>query len=138
MEAQDMYAVAADLVLALHAAVVVFVVAGASAIGAGGLAGWSWVRHRGFRIAHLVCIAVVVLQAWAGAICPLTTLEMRLRRLAGERTYGESFVSHWVGRLVYHQAPAWVFVAGYTAFGAAVIAAWFWVRPARRSASGGP
>ena len=33
-------------------------------------------RHLWFRLAHLTAIAVVVLQAWFGVICPLTTLEM--------------------------------------------------------------
>jgi hypothetical protein len=129
MESQRIYAIAADVVLAAHALVVLFVVLGAVAIGVGGLAGWSWIRHRGFRVAHVVCIAVVVLQSWLGAICPLTTLEMTLRRRAGEPSYGESFVAHWLGRLVYHEAPAWVFVAAYTVFGAAVVACWRWVRP---------
>ena len=57
---------------------------------------------------------------------------MWLRRQAGQTTYGESFVAHWFGRLLYWEAPAWVFIAAYTAFGLAVLAAWWWLPPDRR------
>jgi hypothetical protein len=99
---------------------------------AGGALGWGWVRVRGFRLAHLAAIAVVVLQSWLGAICPLTTLEMALRERAGQSTYPGSFIAHWVESALYYQAPAWVFVVCYTVFGGLVLGAWFWVRPRPR------
>lgn len=119
----------ADLVLVGHAAFVAFVVFGLVLIVAGGMLGWSWVRNRWFRVAHLVCIGIVVAQSWLGVICPLTTLEMSLRRQAGAAAYEGSFISHWLGELLYYQAPAWVFVTAYTLFGALVLISWFWVRP---------
>jgi hypothetical protein len=54
---------------------------------------------------------------------------MALREKAGDAVYSGSFVAHWLETLLYYQAPQWVFVAGYTAFGVLVMASWFWVPP---------
>jgi hypothetical protein len=119
----------ADLVLALHAAFVAFVVLGLVAILVGGALQWRWVRDPCFRALHLAAIGVVVAEAWAGVTCPLTSLEDSLRAAAGEATYSGAFVAHWLGRLLYWQAPRWVFVTAYTIFGTAVVASWWLVRP---------
>ncbi len=119
----------ADLLLVLHTSFVAFVVLGLVLIVAGKLLSWSWVRNRRFRIIHLCCIGIVVIQSWFGVICPLTTWEMAFRARAGDATYAGSFISHWLGELLYYQAPAWVFVVAYTLFGALVLFTWFWVRP---------
>ena len=123
---------AADAVLLLHFLFVVFIIAGLLLILVGKVLAWSWVRNWWFRVAHLVAIAVVVVQAWFGVICPLTTLEMALRRQAGDATYVGTFISHWLESILYYRAPAWVFAACYTAFAALVVLSWFWVRPNRR------
>lgn len=126
------YRFLADAVLTLHVAVVVFVVGGLAAVLVGNWRGWDWVNRFWFRVSHLAAIGIVVLEAWAGAVCPLTTLEMWLRLQAGAGTYGGSFIEHWLQRLLYYEAPQWVFVAAYTAFGVAVLATW-WLFPPRRS-----
>ena len=133
MGSPTLYLLAADAILALHVLFVLFVISGLLLIFAGKLAGWSWVRNRVFRITHLVAIGIVVLQAWLGRICPLTILEMWLRREAGDATYAGGFVSHWLESILYYRAPAWVFTVAYTAFAALVVLAWVWVRPERRS-----
>ena len=124
-----LYRLLADLLLLVHVSFVVFVVAGLVLILTGGWLGWRWVRNRWFRIAHLAAIGVVVLQAWLGRICPLTTWEMALREKAGDATYEGAFIAHWLQALLYYDAPLWVFAVAYTAFGALVVASWFWVRP---------
>ena len=124
------YQLLADAVLALHVAVVLFVVGGLLLVVGGNLRGWGWVNRWWFRLAHLAAIGVVVAQAWLGIVCPLTTLEMWLRARAGAATYGGSFIEHWLQRLLYFQAPAWVFVLAYTLFALAVLAAW-WRFPPR-------
>ena len=125
------FALAADAVLVVHVTFVLFVVAGLLLILLGGARGWRWVRSRRFRVLHLAAIAIVVVQSWLGVICPLTTLEMALRARAGQATYDGSFISHWLGRLLYIDAPWWLFVVVYTAFAALVVASWLWVRPRR-------
>jgi heme A synthase len=134
----NFFGLASDAVLLLHAAVVVFVLSGLLAVVLGGCLGWAWVRGRAFRLAHLGAIGVVVLQAWLGQECPLTTLENWLRLQAGAAGYGSGFVAHWVARLLYWEAPAWVFTLAYTAFGALVVLAWrTWPPQRRRSARQG-
>lgn len=119
----------ADLVLLLHVLVVLFIVASLVLIMLGGMRGWHWVRNPWFRWAHLLAIGVVAAQAWLGMVCPLTTLEMALRTAAGERTYAGSFIAHWLARLLYYQAPLWVFALVYTSFAALVAGTWWLVRP---------
>ena len=119
----------ADTLLVIHAAFVLFVIVGLIIVFVGNALAWSWVRNPWFRTLHLAAIAIVVLQSWLGVICPLTTWEMHYRALAGDTTYDGSFVSYWVSRLLYYQAPPWVFVVLYTAFGALVLLSWFLVRP---------
>ena len=110
----------ADLVFALHAGVVLFNVGGLLLIVIGGLVGWTWIRQRGFRIAHVALMALVTLEAIFGLTCPLTLLEDALRGVANE----QSFVQRWTMALIYWNAPPWVFVLLYVAFLLAVIGAW--------------
>jgi len=119
----------ADAVLVLHVAIVVFVVGGLVVIVAGNLAGWRWINALWFRVAHLAAIAIVAAEAWFGAVCPLTTLEMWLRARARATTYSGSFIEHWLQRLLYYDAPPWVFTLAYSLFALAVAAAWWWFPP---------
>ena len=125
------YLIAADAILVTHTLFVCFVVLGLALIFIGKWRGWTWVFHFGFRLAHLLAIGIVVLQSWLGMICPLTIWEMELRAAAGDRVYAGSFIAHWLQQLLYYRLPDWVFVVLYTAFGALVVASWFWVRPRR-------
>lgn len=120
---------AADAILLLHSLFVAFVVLGLCCILVGGYLGWSWVRNRRFRLAHLAAICVVILQSWAGVICPLTRWESALRQAAGAEGYRETFIGHWLSALLYYRAPDWVFIVAYTLFGGLVVVAWVWVRP---------
>lgn len=126
------YQVLADIVLATHFAVVLFVIGGLVAIVIGNIRGWRFVNGWWFRAAHLAAIAVVVAQAWFGVVCPLTTLESALRVKAGGTGYETSFIEHWITRLLFYDAPTWVFTVAYTLFGLCVAAAW-WRFPPRRS-----
>ena len=119
----------ADAVLALHFAVVVFVVGGLVAVIVGNVLRWHWrwVNALWFRLAHLAAIAVVAAEAWLGITCPLTTLELWLRAKSGAITgfaYNDSFVGYWLHRLLFYSAPSWLFVLAYSVFGLLVVAAW--------------
>ena len=129
MDSSSAYLLAADAVLLVHALFVAFVVFGLVSILAGGALRWEWVRNPWFRVTHLAAIGVVVIQSWLSVICPLTNLEMEFRSRAGDAVYPGSFIGHWLETLLYYEAAAWVFVVCYTAFGALVVASWFWVRP---------
>ena len=124
-------AILADALLTLHVGVVLFVVGLLPLILIGGALGWRWVRHAGLRLTHLALMVFIVAQTWLGQLCPLTLWEQDLRRLAGETAYRESFIEHWLSRLLYWEAPWWVFVLAYTGFSMLVGAAWWWVRPRR-------
>jgi len=122
----------ADIVLLAHFGLVVFVVGGLAVILVGNLLGWRWVNNLWFRLAHIAAIAVVVAESWLGITCPLTTLESWLRAQAGSSGYDASFIEHWVQRILFHEAPPWVFASAYTAFGLLVAAAWWYFPPRRR------
>ena len=132
MRADMAYQLLADIVLTLHVAVVVFVVGGLVLVLAGNLRGWCWVNHLWFRLAHLAAIGFVVAETWLGMLCPLTTLEMGLRERAGVAGYGGGFIEHWLQRVLYYEAPWWVFAVGYSLFGLLVVAAWVRFPPERR------
>ena len=126
-----LYKLAADFVVVLHAAYVLFVIFGQLAILIGILCRWAWVRNTWFRWLHLAAISIVVVESLLGIVCPLTTLEGWLRSRAGQTGYRGDFVGHWVHELLYYDAPAWVFTLVYAAFGLLVVVA-FIVAPPRR------
>ena len=127
------YQALADAVLVLHFGVVLFVLLGLPVIVIGNQLHWAWVNRYAWRIVHLAAIAVVALQAWLGKYCGLTVLESSLREKAGQTGYDGSFIQHWVQRLIYYEAPMWVFIVAYTIFLALVAWAW-WRYPPRRKA----
>jgi polyferredoxin len=126
------YQLLADLVLALHLLVALFVVGGLVLVLAGNLRGWRWVNTLWFRLAHLLAIGLVVSEAWLGIVCPLTSLENWLRTQARASAYEGGFIEHWLQRLLFYDAPSWVFTLGYTLFGLAVVASWWCFPPRQR------
>ncbi|HEY8242276.1 MAG TPA: DUF2784 domain-containing protein, partial [Casimicrobiaceae bacterium] len=77
---------AADTVVALHLAFVVFAALG-------GMLAWRRLGYAGF---HLPALAWAAYVEFSGTICPLTPLENRLRARAGEAGYAGSFVEHYL------------------------------------------
>lgn len=129
------YQLLADAVLTLHVGVVAFVVGGLLLVLVGNLGNWRWVNALWFRLAHLFAIAFVIAEVWLDITCPLTTLEMWLRTKAHATTYSGSFIEHWAQRVLYYEAPSWVFVFGYSFFGLLVVATWFRFPPTSRRRS---
>ena len=82
---------AADAVLVLHLAFILFAVSG------GVLVLWypkvAWL--------HLPALSWAVWIAATHGICPLTPLENSLRRVAGEAGYSGTFIDHYVMPLIY-------------------------------------
>jgi hypothetical protein len=75
----------ADAILVVHFLFIAFVLGGQGCIIAGAFRRWTWIRQCGFRLAHLVAIAVIVVQSWVGMMCPLTLWESTCRRTVGEQ-----------------------------------------------------
>jgi hypothetical protein len=126
------YRIFADAVLVLHVLFVGFVVVGLLVVLLGAFLHWSWVRNLWFRLIHLAAIAVVVLEAWSGVVCPLTTWEQQLREKSGQATYAGGFVAHWLHELLFFDAPNWVFTVCYTAFASLVLLSWLMVPPSSK------
>lgn len=128
--AETLWALAADLILILHVAVVVFIVGGLLLIWVGAWRGWRVVRNRCFRLWHVAAMAIVLVQALVGVLCPLTVWEAELRRRAGQPTYGDAtFIQYWLQLLLYWEFPAVAFVVLYAAIMIAIAASWWWVKP---------
>lgn len=124
------YQTLANVVLGVHVGFVLFVVLGLLLIVSGNWLGWRWVNNPWFRLAHLATILIVVVEAWLGIICPLTTLEMWLRRQGGVSSYAGSFIEYWLQSVLYFDLPPWVFILAYSLF-ATLILACYWVFPPR-------
>lgn len=91
MAPTTLFRAAADLVVVVHAAFVLFVVLG-------GLLVVRWPR---LAWVHVPAAAWGVLTELAGWICPLTPLENHLRERSGMSTYQGEFVEHYVLPLLY-------------------------------------
>lgn len=124
--------VPADAVLLVHVAFVAFVVLGQLYVMLGWALSWRTARNRLFRHLHLAAIGVVVLQAWLGLVCPLTLLELHLRGGDAGWSEGQSFIGYWLSRLLYYDAPPWLFTTVYTLFGTVVLLCYFGYPPKRR------
>lgn len=115
------YGLLADVTLVFHAAYVLFVVGGQLLILIGWAAAWGWTRHLVFRVAHLIAIGFVIIEVWLGIACPLTVLENVMRERAGLGAYEASFIGYWLQRILFYDAPGWVFTLMYSSFGALVL-----------------
>jgi hypothetical protein len=89
-----LYRAAADAVLLLHLAFVVFVVLG----------GFLVLRWRKLAWVHLPAVAWGALIEFSGWICPLTPLEIALRHAAGDAAYAGDFVEHYLVALLYPES----------------------------------
>ena len=70
-----------------------------------------------------------------GVTCPLTWLEFRLRAGAGSPLAADGFIAYWLQRLIFYDAPSWVFTLIHTAF-AAIVAANPRLLPAEKARGG--
>lgn len=78
---------------------------------------------------HLAAIGLVAAQSWLGVDCPLTSLEMALRLKAQASTYDGGFIEFWLQRLLYVDAPPWVFMLADSVFVLLVSASWLLFSP---------
>lgn len=88
------FGILADLVVAAHFLFVAFVVLG-------GLLVLRWPRAAYLHIPAAVWGAAIEFAGW---ICPLTPLEISLRRQAGSAGYSGSFIEHYILPILYPSA----------------------------------
>ena len=86
-----LYQFAADFVLLLHFAFIVFVLIGGFLVFI-----WHWLIW--LHIPAAIWGAVFVMMGW---ICPLTPLENSLRRAGGGNAYSDSFIEHYLVPVIY-------------------------------------
>jgi polyferredoxin len=120
----------ADALLVAHFAIAAFIAGSLILVWIGAALGWGWVRNPWFRYLHLAAIVFVAAEALIGVACPLTVWEDLLR--GGVRP--ESFIGRWVRRLLFYEAPEWVFTAAYAAWAGASLLTLALVPPRRRAA----
>jgi hypothetical protein len=85
------YRVAAELVILVHFAFVAFVVAGAQLV----------VYRPWIAFVHVPAVLWAATTELIGIVCPLTPLEQRLWRLAGETGYAGDFLDHYLTSVLY-------------------------------------
>ena len=85
------FRLAADTVLLLHLAFILFVVFGAALA----------FRWRWLPAVHLPAAIWGIFIELTGGICPLTYLENDLRSKAGQAGYNESFIEHYLLKIIY-------------------------------------
>ena len=111
------YALFADLVVTVHFLYILFTVGGLFLILLGRALSWRWIRNGVFRIAHLIAVVIVAVQAIAGVLCPLTTIEYALRRRAGQTVEAEiSFVARLVRMIIFYDFSPQFFLWLYVGF----------------------
>jgi hypothetical protein len=86
-----LFRLAADAVLVVHLAFVVFVVAGALFV----------LRMHWLAWIHIPAAVWGAFVELTGRVCPLTFLENGLRRAAGQLGYENSFVEHYIVPVIY-------------------------------------
>lgn len=85
---------------------------------------------------HMGTLTITALLMLAGRVCPLTTLEQKLRwKVNPVSAYKESFLNHYVGKLLYVNLPAWTITAITAAL--SLIAFWlYFILPYLRKRKG--
>ncbi len=91
------YELAAGLTALAHFAFILFVIFGA-------LLGR---RKRVWRYLHLASMVYGVMIEVFYWYCPLTYLEQYLREKAGADSFEEGFITHYLNKLIYLNAPQW-------------------------------
>jgi len=117
----------ADTIVVVHLLIMLFVVTGVPLVFLGAARHWAWVRSWRWRLLHLIAIAVIAAESIFGIACPLTVWEDKLR---GEQT-STGFIERWIDRILFYDAPTWVFTAAYVSFAVLVVITWVAVPPAK-------
>lgn len=97
------YALAADAIMLVHFLFIAFALLGSLLL----------LKWPGLIWLHLPAVGWGAYVEITGRLCPLTGYENHFRRLAGESTYGEGFIVHYLEPIIYPAGftRGWAFVA---------------------------
>lgn len=115
----------ADLVLAFHFGIALFITLGLLLIPLGFIYSWSWIRNRRFRQIHAGLMLFVSIEAVFAITCPLTVLEAQLR----QTTAPQSFWAYQLNQLLYWDLPPSFFVGLYLLCSIWVVYLWRRIPP---------
>jgi hypothetical protein len=115
-----------ELVLAVHAAIIVFNIFGLVAVPIGAWCGWRFARVFWWRALHLLSMLTVAAQALLGRACFLTLWQSSLEHDTGAP---QPLIYTWVNRLIFWSLPLWVFTVAYIVLLLYTLALWGLVRP---------
>jgi hypothetical protein len=118
-------ALIADLVLAFHFGIALFIALGLLLIPLGFIYSWSWIRNRRFRQIHAGLMLFVAIEAVFAITCPLTVLEAQLR----QTTAPQSFWAYQLNQLLYWDLPSSFFVGLYLLCSIWVVYLWRRIPP---------
>src|SRR5688572_19150304 len=85
------YALMADAVMLIHFSFIAFALLGSLLL-------LKWPK---LIWAHVPALAWGIYIESSGNLCPLTSIENEYRALAGESTYGEGFITHYLAPIIY-------------------------------------
>lgn len=115
------YPLLADIIVVIHLAYACFILFGFMGIVIGVWCRWSWIKNFPFRITHLVCTVFVPLETLFRMTCPLTTLENYFLKASGVSGYERSFIGNLASKILFYDAPEWIFAIVYLALAIMVI-----------------
>ena len=122
----------ADFIVAVHLAIVLYVLVGQVLILIGWPLRWGWIRNFWFRIVHLGTIVWVAVQGALGEICPLTIWERLLRRDGRQSGQERTFVGRLAHDILFVDVPQPTLDKIYIAFAVLVLVTFAFCRPRRR------
>ena len=115
----------ADIVLAFHFGIALFITLGLLLIPRGFIYSWSWIRNRRFRQIHAGLMLFVAIETVFSITCPLTVLEAQLR----QTTAPQSFWAYQLNQLLYWDLPPSFFMGLYLLCSIWVVYLWRRIPP---------
>ena len=115
----------ADIVLAFHFGIALFITLGLLLIPLGFIYSWSWIRNRRFRQIHAGLMLFIAIEAVFAITCPLTVLEAQLR----QTTAPQSFWAYQLNQLLYWDLPPSLFAGLYLLCSIWVVYLWRRIPP---------
>lgn len=116
-----LYRLAADAIMLVHFAYIIFVMGGAFLV----------LHRRAWMWLHLPAVAWGVWIEFFAKTCPLTPLENALRARAGQAGYAGGFIDHYIGRAIYPEGltpRGQIVIGGFVLIVNALLYWWVWRR----------